>query len=373
VVFLRRHGFDASIRHCRGGEGCSMRKSLNRRTIGTGSALVLVAGLSVSALPQTSVSARPAAAQPTSVTVNLTQKVSSSTHKKLTFFISASHSAKGSSTPASSSAQFIVNAKGAHDSHTWAFPLSHNSVSYSVATGKGTINSGKQAKPYGTLKLSIKNKGKKKVSGCQAQKLVVQPVVLKGKWGFNTRSHGKNRWGKKFRSGKFRGRLSYFLGSGSCGSSSTCTRAVTWSASHLFGASFNQVFFSGQVAGANSTLTASRNVTLAKPKNSSRSDVVALTRHTKQKSSFKKGRATVTVGASGGVKGNATLSGPQGSNLSGQCGKGHTQVNTTWDSAYKNGSTPLTFKEQIEGPLKLPNISLSAPNDSALITRSTVK
>jgi hypothetical protein len=71
------------------------------------------------------------------------------------------------------------------------------------------------------------------------------------------------------------------------------------------------------------------------------------------------------------VSGSATLKGPQGSTGTPQaCGKGHTQTSTSWQSTFKNGSKPLTVKEQIEGPLKLPNIAVT--DNQASISKTKV-
>jgi hypothetical protein len=356
-----------------GEELFSMRKFLNRRTIGSGSVLALVAGLSMSALPSTPVAAKPIAAQqPTSYTVSLVpQKVVSSTHKRLNILISGSHndnSALGGGQTSSESV--FIGAKGARDTHNWGLPLSAHAVDYSAATGKGTFKSGKKAKPYSVINLRFHNKGKRNVTTCHAYKTISQPVVLKGRWKFNTHSHGNHKWGKKGRHGKFRGTINYSLGNfQSCGNTHfPCFQGMNWSGVHPFGSSFNEISFSGSVN--RNSIFATRNVSLAKPKNASRIDNVSLTDN-HQKFSLKNGKATVKIGPAPGVSGSATLNGPQGSQGSPQaCGKGHTQTTTSWGSSYKNGSKPLTVKEQIEGPLKLPNISQSAGR--ANISKTTV-
>lgn len=348
-----------------------MRKLLNRRTIGSGSALALLVAFGVSALPSTPVAAKPAAAQPTSFSITVNpQKVTSSSHTKLTVQINASKFSQGGS-GTSSSASFSLSAKGAPDSHNWGFPLSGHSVSYNTGTGKGTIKTGRQAKPYGLIKTTVKKHGKPNVTKCHTYKSVSQPVVLHGKWGFNTHSKGKHKWGKAVRSGKFKGTVYYSIGQfQQCGPAFRipCFKGVSWSAFHPFGSSFNQVSLSGNVG---FSIFASRSVSLAKPRNASRNDYVMLT-NKHQKFSVRHGKATVKVGSGPGASGSATLKSPQAGNQGTPqaCGRGHTETNTSWQASYKNGSKPLTVKEQIEGPLKLPNIA--ATSSEASINKSKV-
>jgi hypothetical protein len=252
-----------------------MRKLLNRRTIGSGSVLALLVGLSVSALPSTPVAAKPAAKQPSGFTISiLPQRVTSSSGTKLIVQMSGNKFKSGSST--SSSANFFISAKGARDSHSWNFPLSNSSVTYNTGTGKGALKTGQQAKPYGLIKLNINDKGKPNVTKCHTYKAVSQPVVLRGKWGFNTRSHGKHKWGKTARHGKLKGTVSYSFGTfQQCGGIHfPCFKGERWNVFHPFGSSFNNVSFSGSVTG--NTIFASRTVSLAKPNNASRNDNVSV-------------------------------------------------------------------------------------------------
>jgi hypothetical protein len=348
-----------------------MGKFLTRRALATGSAAALVVGVALSAAPAAPAAARPNATKLASFTVSVAlQTVKSSTHKTLRVFIGGSNSSDGGG-----NASFSVSAKGTSESHFWSFPLNGSSVAYNPGTGKGSIKTGKQAKPYGTLDLTLKANGKKQVTNCHGLSSVVQPVSVKGSWSFNTRSKGKHKWGKAGGHGKLHGKssVSYTTGSStqSCGGTGfPCFAGTSWSAQHPVGTR-SRTSISGSVS-KHSSVTGSRFVALAKPKGASRSDTVFTSdRHVKF--SVKNGKATVKVGPDHGISGSATLAASQAGQPSSPfaCGKGSKVEKTTrWQTPYKNGKAPLTVHEQIEGAIKVPDQSASSFNAS--ISKTTV-
>jgi len=335
---------------------------MNRRTLGLGSATALILGVGLSAVPSTAVAAKPAAAQVTTYSISLVkQTLISSTHHKLHFSIGASQGE-------GASVFFGVTSKGTPESHTWSMGMPTKAVQYNSSTGKGLIKTGHHAKPFGVINMKIKNHGKKHTTGCQAAKTVVQPIIATGAWKFNTRSHGKHKWGKAGRHGKVKGFVSYSKGTGTCPFTLPCFAGTSWSAIHSVA---NGTSLDGSVSG--SMLFANKGASLAKPKNAFRSDSMDVP-YKNQTFKVKKGRARVTLGGAPHVTGSAVLTAPKKATSFPQpCGKGKTETESSWQAAYKNGKKPLVVHEQIEGSFKVPNISANSNTDAASIRKVTVK
>jgi hypothetical protein len=351
-----------------------MTQSIRRRLI-SGAAVVVVLGGLATAISPTVAAARPASSKLDGLSLDAaTQSYTSSTHKHLEVNLSAGQNVQGGDT--FSEADVTVTRKGHPEVHDWSFDLKKDTLTYNTKTGKGTLDVGSQLKPYAKIKLKIKAKGKKQTTKCGTYKTVTQPVKVKGSFSFNTKSTGKNKWGKVGGKSKktFKGKSEVIYETGtfkSCGGNFTlpCDTGVTWNAFHQAGTSVDEVSMSGNVDtkhAKNSTLFALRNTGLSKPKNAVRTDTEDLPdKH--MTFSDKKNMATVKIGASGSIVGSATLASTDaGTSFPVQCGKNNskTETDTNWTAPYTNGKSPLKVKEEIEGPFKLPNIPQSASSTS---------
>ena len=353
-----------------------MITSGRRRALSSGAVVTLLLGVGLAASSPSAV-AKPTAKTFNSLTFQTSQQLlNSSTHKKL--FVAIYANEQTSSAQTSSFANVSVSRKGFAENHGWSFsPFKVGSLKYNPSTGKGSLNSGKQLGPFGKLALRMKASGKAHVQHCGTMNITTQPVNVQGAWTFNTRTKGKSGWGKVKvgRSHHFHGANSIVYNTGTpdqCGNNFVlpCFKGVTWSAFKQ-AAGTNNTSLGGNIS-KHSTLFASRNVALKKPSIAHRSDSV----NVPGKMSFKqaKGKATVSVGAKGPVSGSARLLGPKSSPPSGfPCGRNpqRTQTSTSWSASYKNGKSPLTVHEQIEGNIKLPNLHVSSSGETS-INKSTV-
>jgi hypothetical protein len=105
------------------------------------------------------------------------------------------------------------------------------------------------------------------------------------------------------------------------------------------------------------TIVATRDTGLAKPKQATRIDTLQLP-DSKMSFTLRAGLASVHVRAHGAVSGSARLvSTSPGAGYPEKCGKKKTQHTKSWVAHYKNGTSPLTVKEQIEGSFRLPNLT----------------
>jgi hypothetical protein len=353
-----------------------------RAVTGTAAA-ILVAGLGVSALPGVA-AARPsvvkpaAAAKPSQIEfLPAVQSLRSTSHTTL----HARLSAAWEEGVAETSLSVTLTRKGTPEIHSWLFELKNGALAFSPSTGKGSLKAGTQLMPYGKVSLTLTAIGNKHVVTCGTFKTVTQPVRARGVLSFNTHSTGKHRWGTVGGSVRTFGGtnvVSYELGAfQSCSGpfEVPCTSLISWQAS-THGAGVNSVSIGGTISTfkgrTRREVFANRTVSLKKPKNASRTDSLEVA---DQHMAFSesKGKASVRIGASGLLTGSASLISPSTAlpPVSFSCGNvAKTQHETSWRVPYKNGKSPLAAHEQIEGSIRLPNISLAS--QQATVTRETV-
>jgi hypothetical protein len=343
-------------------------------------AAILVAGLGVTALPGVATAgpgvAKPAAATPSEIDfVPAVQSLRSTSHATLRTQLSAS------SEGLARSVSVTLTRKGTPEVHSWLFSPNSGALTFSPSTGKGSLKVGTQLKPFGKISLALTAIGKKHVVTCGTLKTIAQPVRVRGLFAFNTHSTGKHRWGTVGGSVRtFTGSniVSYELGTPSttCGGSFAfpCTALIGWdAASH--GSGLNSVSMGGTISmfkgKTRREVFAGRTVSLKMPKGASRTDSMEVSvKH--MTFSVSKGKASLRIGAGGVLTGSASLISPSaGVSETSPCGKpAKTQHDTSWRVPYKNGKSPLTAREQIEGPIRLPNISLAS--SQASLSRETV-
>jgi hypothetical protein len=288
----------------------------------------------------------------------------SSTHRKLQIGLFANVVNLASSHYAV--ADVTVTRDGVPEVHTWSFIVTTSSLKYSPASGKGSLKTGSQLKPFATITLKLKAIGTKATARCKGSKTVTQPVSVHGVLTFNTHTSGKRGWGKVGGSGKrtFTGSsvVVYQLGTfEQCNEAPpACVAMEMWTASKQ-PSQTNQLSLSGsfQKVGGKTvkTIVATRDTGLAKPKQATRADTLRLP-DSKMSFRLRGGLASVHIRPHGAVSGSASLvSTTAGSGYPEKCGKKKTQHTKSWVAYFKNGTSPLTVKEQIEGSFRLPNLT----------------
>jgi hypothetical protein len=357
-----------------------MTTSWRRRGLAVSAVAALLLGTGVATLPAVAVTKAPAPQLDGLSFLPAVQSLTSNTHKTLRVSLGAALTIQGGSK--FTSMNVMVTRKGVPEMHTWFFDLKNGSLAFNPATGKGSLRAGTQAEPFSKVALSLVATGKKHTVTCGTFKTITQPVKVAGIFTFDTRSTGKGRWGKVGRNVKrtFTGKSDVLYETGlfqTCGGGPPaipCSATITWSAFHQ-GAGVNEVSMSGTIRSVHgksaSMLFASRNVAIAKPKNTVRTDTTNLADH-RMTFVVSKGKASVHVGASGPFTGSvALISQSAGSAFSIPCGVSKTESVMSWTAPYKNGKSPLTVHEQIEGPIRLPNIPLSSTSPAS-IDRDTI-
>jgi hypothetical protein len=348
------------------------------RVVVAATVVAMLSGLGLAATTR-SATAAPAATSFDGLTFTTSQAMVSTTHKHLRLTGSVSQYPLPSGT--STGGGILVGRVGAPETHDWTFgQLVSTSLSFDPTSGKGKVQLGSQMAPYGELTLTLTASGKKTTTTCGSYVSVVQPVMAKGVFVFDTHSVGKLRWGKvgstQARTLSGTSTVAYQTGTfQSCSGSSTsipCIGGVTWSAYQQLGHS-NEIAFSGNKS--KSTVSALRRVTLTRPTGASRTDQV-LVKDKNVKFTLAAKKATVVIGAAGSLTGSATMTNakpPRSFALPcGPSGHPRTDTTTSWTSTYTNGKTPLTVNEEIEGPYQMSNVALADTAGEASIDEDVI-
>jgi hypothetical protein len=358
-----------------------MRRTWRKMLAGSAVATLIV-GVGVVGLPAVVAVAAPAPPKLDGISfLPAVQSLESTTHKLLSVGLGASKSTQSDST--FSGANVSVSRKGVPESHNWNFTLTAGSIAYNPATGRGFVHSATQLKPFGKIALTLRAIGKSHTTTCGTYKTITQRVSARGVFIFDTHSTGKGRWGKVGHNAArtFTGRSEVIYETGefqSCGPPFIypCSADVGWSA-FTSGAGINEVSFDGSISTVGKKtvrmLFVVRTAGLKAPKGASRTDQMDI-RDSRMTFAVASKKATIRLGATGPITGSATLISPTAGTKSTpfSCGKTpkRTQNETSWQAPYKNGKSPLTVHEQIEGPFRLPNISLASHESE--VTQSTV-
>lgn len=299
------------------------------------------------------------------------QDRTSSTHKRLYVLVNASRETHNHTETSVS-----LSRSGTPETHEWTFQITKASFSFNIGTGKGSLSTGKQLKPFGKLALSFNTTGKKHTQTCGTYVSVSQAVTVHGALSFNSKTKGKKGWGKVGGSDKHtlsgKSHVYYQTGAFACcggGFTNPCSAGVEWNASTQVGTKETQMF--GSLNGSHGFLEVSRNASLKKPKGAIRTDAMNVPDNNVSFASHG-GNATLSIGATKHVTGSAKLASTSaGTSYPSTCGKHHkTMTTTTWQAPYMNGSSPLKVHEQIEGALALPDIPVSA--NSTSLSKTTV-
>lgn len=315
-----------------------MRQTSRILTIASGVAIA-VAGLAFPA------GARSAAPQDGSVSlVSSSKTVTSSSGKKLKLEVEADQFTSSGSTTTSVTVTvgtgLVAGEASVGESHRWHFNLSNSSFSY--ANGTGTLKTGKQIAPFGTMSLTFKKSSQ--TSSCHGAQTTVKGT-LSGSLHFST---GTTQWGKvggnsiSFATPDYL--YMYASNGGSCGGgnyTAPCAQGLSWFGPGPSGA--GESYFNGNNLGGTSRISFSRNLLLKSPANASRSDSISLPEPAPK---FANNKLTITTNG-GGFRGAATMSGGTTSTQnSGTCkSSGHTYTihNKIWSNATWKTTTAHRF------------------------------
>lgn len=281
--------------------------------------------------------------------------LTSTKRKKLGVRVSASTSAAGGN--------LVVGLTRSTEEHAWSFRVSKKTLTL-AASGRGTLVTKTQIKPFGSIRLAIKPSGKWKTKRCQGQ-IVWKRRSLKmvGLFTFDTSSPWGSVGGKKvtFKGGSLVRSTGHECpgdgtGGDGDGAGDPCAGPVgTWIASEL---ASGETLTSSWIPGKKkASLVASRSVQLAKPTQATRTDLRFAKVPAPQ---FVDGGASATVHATSQAPavGSATLTGSNGFPLTRPCKGGGTYQQTVWTADYANGGPALAMKMSAFGNISVADGSM---------------
>ena len=216
---------------------------------------------------------------------------------------------------------------GKGETHAWTYSTSRAVFSYSASTGKGTLRTGSEIQPFGSLSLSFTKTGQSTTTCAVSGSVTNVKGKLHGKVDFDTKL---SAWGT-VNDGTFTfstpNVISLNNGCNGGEGKVPCSVATTWSGPSAVTPS-DSAYESGYavtVAGTTtSTITGSRTTGLSRPSTASRSDVLTAAAPAPTMNS-----STLTVHTKAGspVSGSATISGGQASTTSQACAlNGHSKT-----------------------------------------------
>jgi hypothetical protein len=353
------------------------------RTVRLGGLLTTAAVLAGMGVTGVAASAAPAPVGPALVPAGFTlvdssQSFTSSTGKKLTMVLTATHG----STMASMAV--TVAHTGSPESHTWTFQLPNPSdITYDTGTGLGSLKTGTSIGKFGTMNLSLKSAGKVVSVGCGRTRTSQQPVTVTGTLTFKTVSTGAARWGQVAGTTPltFTGQNVISIPDGVdklCGSTlPPCVIGVDWEAHNIVSTGFTQLVGDDTTTSGvtSSTITAFRTTNLTSPAGAVRTDhsTIAVSAPTFSASGT---TAKLTVPASGPLQtGSATFAGSNENAMPAlACGlPGQESAKTAWQATYTNGAQPLTVHAEINGNFHLTNVAGESSSANAGIDDTVMK
>lgn len=295
------------------------------------------------------------------------QSVKTSTGKSLRLQVEAYKTTASSSTD---KVQLSVNLStgwpyGNGETHTWRFLTARSDFTYSPSTGKGSVTTGKEIEPFGSISLSFAKTGQ--TTTCYDDGIRVTDVkgTLHGKVSFDTRL---SAWGHVSDSSFTFSTPNVISLTSGCrpkrgqfDCSVTTTYDTNTIPAEVIG---NAVTVSGSTT---STISGDRTVTLPKPRYGGRVDFLQAA---EPAPSISGSTLNITTKPHTAISGSATISGGQASTTSLACthnGHRHTEHVTSYDSGDASWSSPsgLTFNFRA-----VPDL-VSATDGSASWSRST--
>jgi len=287
------------------------------------------------------------------------QPVRSTTGKDLILTLGAERHSRASKPDAHAASKLtatLTNLNGT-ESHAWTFDLAKDSFR-NASNADGQLKTGHQVAPYGSVDLSISAAHKGVKHDCGAGDFsVTHKVTLKGSVKLRTHSAGPSSWGTvKLRNITLKGKL--YGGHGpdneeACTGFPVCLHGISWLASK------GDITLSGDLVGAQGdhpigTIRGDRYTELLKPVGGFRLDeVIAGASH--QRLTKLNGTKTLSVvadAAQPAVAGGGTLTATAHSPWATGCAGGQ-EKGKLWTAKYVAADQPLTFAEEIFGPISL--------------------
>jgi hypothetical protein len=313
------------------------------------------------------------AAGPEAYNFDAYQTMTSSTHHKVVVDIQAAYNT--SATPDTTQFNITLATRQDAERHEWILAVP-NKVFTRDSHGGGTLMlSQARIAPYGVVRMTYTPLGAPKTQTCGTTSYVQrQRVRLTGRFYFNTKSTGKQRWGtvgSKRDATTFRKTAELDTGFGQTNTfcetpprPTPCTSALGWSARNAAGT----VSLGGESENKGQSFAeASRYVSLAKPAGAVRSDELFTNAPPPTLSHGMGGAATMSVTSKGSwLTGSAKFRGPTNiMSIPEACGNGGTRTDQLWDATVANGKVPLEFNLQIFGKIKLrANMTVGVQTDS---------
>lgn len=282
--------------------------------------------------------------------------VTSSTHKHLLLSLDA---VRFSSDPTQSdlhsagTVSVTLSNLAKTETHEWTFDIGANSFE-TTTSGNGHLTTGTQMAPYGTVKTAVAAHSSAKQQCGAGNVQVNHKVAVKGKVTVKTHSSGPNSWGTVDDVISLHGTLTGGHGADNEEACSTipCMGGVTWIANK------GPLSISGQNVARKgkkpvSTIDANRYVHLSTPAHATRTDDVT-TKAPAPTFAMLNGHETlsVTTNPSGPAEGDAALSATSHGPYAQGCARGQ-EKGKLWGAHYGTADLPLTFSEDIFGPLSI--------------------
>ena len=265
------------------------------------------------------------------------------------------------------------------EDHDWSFDVDGSILSY--RDGKGTLLTGKQLGPYGSLRLTF-TKVAQATRSCRNDNGALTKVTsvkasIKGVVAFKARSSntqasklGTVRRGAASAPYHFGGRYAHYISTtnGSCGLSGPpmsgtpdCISGTFWSGP-MAGSSTLRVVSGGSEQGFGAEIVGTRLVSLSYPANAMRMDFIGVNAPDPvMDTSGANPVLSVTTNPTGPATGSATLTATAAptSQPSSACKAGSTtqsqDISDYESAAYENGSSPLTVASLVGSDITVPN------------------
>lgn len=320
--------------------------------------LVTIVGVAILASGSLSARAAVAGPPPESLTLLSTTPVhvTSSTHKHLLLSLDAvrfSTDPTQSDLHSAGTVSVTLSNLAKTETHEWTFNIGADSFETTTA-GDGHLRTGSQVAPYGTVNTAIAAERNAKQQCGAGNFQVNHKVAVKGKVALKTHSSGPHRWGTVDDVVSLHGTLVGGHGADNeeaC-SAIPCVSGVTWIANKgLLSISGQNVARNGKKPA--STIDANRLVHLTTPAHATRTDDVSTTAPAPTFSTLNGHKTlSVTTNSSGPAQGDAALSATSHGPYAQGCATGQ-EKGKLWGARYVTPDLPLTFSEDIFGPLSI--------------------
>jgi hypothetical protein len=212
---------------------------------------------------------------------------------------------------------------GPGETHTWRFNINRSSLDYNSSSGNGSLATGSQIHPFGTMDLAF-NKTGKTTSRCKVSGTYTSITGhLHGAFHFDTRTGPWGSVGSNTFSFDTPNSIGINNGCTTGEGPSYCFRSLGWSGPGNFTAggseSENGYVFTSAGGKSSSRISGNRYVSLNNPSGATRSDSLT---SAEPEPSIANGDLSITTRSKGPIDGGAKLSGGQASSNTSACKEG---------------------------------------------------